>query len=75
MATRAMDVDLVVSPGVIDIAGQRLMMRPVSGYALIHVEKPHTKVPTASKSEPSTSVSRWPHSSRHRRSSFAQRSR
>jgi exopolysaccharide biosynthesis polyprenyl glycosylphosphotransferase len=36
----AMDVDLVVSPGVIDIAGQRLTMRPVSGYALIHVEKP-----------------------------------
>jgi exopolysaccharide biosynthesis polyprenyl glycosylphosphotransferase len=36
----AMDVDLVVSPGVIDIAGQRLSMRPVSGYALIHVEKP-----------------------------------
>ncbi|OIN80658.1 sugar transferase [Mycobacterium malmoense] len=36
----AMDVDLVVSPGVIDIAGQRLTMRPVSGYPLIHVEKP-----------------------------------
>jgi exopolysaccharide biosynthesis polyprenyl glycosylphosphotransferase len=36
----AMDVDLVVSPGVIDIAGHRLMMRPVQGYPLIHVEKP-----------------------------------
>jgi exopolysaccharide biosynthesis polyprenyl glycosylphosphotransferase len=36
----AMDIDLVVSPGVIDIAGQRLVMRPVSGYPLIHVEKP-----------------------------------
>ncbi len=27
-----------LSPGVVDIAGQRLTMRPVSGYALIHVE-------------------------------------
>ncbi len=36
----AIDVDLVVSPGVVDIAGQRLIMRPVSGYPLIHVEKP-----------------------------------
>jgi exopolysaccharide biosynthesis polyprenyl glycosylphosphotransferase len=36
----ALDVDLVVSPGVIDIAGRRLVMRPVSGYQLIHVEKP-----------------------------------
>jgi exopolysaccharide biosynthesis polyprenyl glycosylphosphotransferase len=36
----ALDVDLVVSPGVIDIAGRRLLMRPVSGYPLIHVEKP-----------------------------------
>jgi exopolysaccharide biosynthesis polyprenyl glycosylphosphotransferase len=36
----ALDVDLVVSPGVIDVAGQRLIMRPVSGYPLIHVEKP-----------------------------------
>ena len=34
------DVDLVVSPGVMDIGGQRLMVRPVSGYPLIHVEKP-----------------------------------
>jgi exopolysaccharide biosynthesis polyprenyl glycosylphosphotransferase len=34
------DVDLVVSPGVIDVAGQRLVMRPLSGYPLIHVEKP-----------------------------------
>jgi exopolysaccharide biosynthesis polyprenyl glycosylphosphotransferase len=35
-----MDIDLVVSPGVMDVAGQRLAMRPVSGYPLIHVEKP-----------------------------------
>jgi len=35
-----LDVDLVVSPGVIDVAGPRLVMRPLSGYPLIHVEKP-----------------------------------
>lgn len=35
-----MDIDLVVSPGVMDVAGQRLVMRPVAGYPLIHVEKP-----------------------------------
>jgi exopolysaccharide biosynthesis polyprenyl glycosylphosphotransferase len=34
------DVDLVVSPGVVDIAGPRLLMRPVAGLPLIHVEKP-----------------------------------
>lgn len=34
------DVDLVVSPGVVDIAGPRLIMRPVAGLPLIHVEKP-----------------------------------
>jgi exopolysaccharide biosynthesis polyprenyl glycosylphosphotransferase len=36
---KAIDVDLVVSPGVIDVASQDLIMRPVSGYPLIHVEK------------------------------------
>jgi exopolysaccharide biosynthesis polyprenyl glycosylphosphotransferase len=36
----AIDVDLVVSPGVMDIGCQRLMVRPVSGYPLIHLEKP-----------------------------------
>jgi exopolysaccharide biosynthesis polyprenyl glycosylphosphotransferase len=36
----SLDVDLVVSPGVIDVAGQRLIMRPVSDYPLIHVVKP-----------------------------------
>jgi exopolysaccharide biosynthesis polyprenyl glycosylphosphotransferase len=33
-------VDLVVSPGVVDVAGPRLTMQPVSGLPLIHVEKP-----------------------------------
>ncbi|HEY5857821.1 MAG TPA: sugar transferase [Aldersonia sp.] len=35
-----LDVDLVVSPGVIDVAGPRLSMRPVAGLPLVHVEKP-----------------------------------
>ena len=35
-----LDADLVVSPGVVDIAGPRLTMQPVSGLPLIHVEKP-----------------------------------
>jgi exopolysaccharide biosynthesis polyprenyl glycosylphosphotransferase len=35
-----LDVDLLVSPGVVDVAGPRLMMRPVCGLPLIHVEKP-----------------------------------
>jgi exopolysaccharide biosynthesis polyprenyl glycosylphosphotransferase len=33
-------VDLVVSPGMADVAGPRLTMRPVAGLPLIHVEKP-----------------------------------
>jgi exopolysaccharide biosynthesis polyprenyl glycosylphosphotransferase len=33
-------VDLVVSPGVVDVAGPRLTIQPVSGLPLIHVEKP-----------------------------------
>jgi len=34
------DIDLLVSPGVIDVVGPRLHMRPVAGLPLIHVEKP-----------------------------------
>ena len=36
----ALKIDLVVSPGVIDVTGQRLHVRPMSGYPLIHIEKP-----------------------------------
>ncbi|WP_431237377.1 sugar transferase [Mycolicibacterium aichiense] len=35
-----LNIDLLVSPGVVDIAGPRLQMRPVAGLPLIHVEKP-----------------------------------
>jgi len=35
-----LNVDLLVAPGLIDVAGPRLHMRPVAGLPLIHVEKP-----------------------------------
>ena len=33
-------VDLVVSPGIVDVAGPRLTVRPVADLPLIHVGKP-----------------------------------
>jgi len=38
-----MDVDLVVAPGVMDVAEARLALRPVAGFPLLHVEKPQYK--------------------------------
>jgi exopolysaccharide biosynthesis polyprenyl glycosylphosphotransferase len=35
-----LDVDLVVAPGVVDVAGARLTLRPIAGFPLLHVEKP-----------------------------------
>lgn len=35
-----MGVDLVVSTGVMDVALSRLMMRPIAGLPLLHIEKP-----------------------------------
>lgn len=35
-----LDVDLLVSPGIVDVAGPRLMVRPVGGLPLIHLDKP-----------------------------------
>ena len=35
-----MDVDLVMAPGVMDVAEGRLALRPVAGFPLLHVEKP-----------------------------------
>lgn len=35
-----MDVDVVVSPGVMDVAETRLTLRPTAGLPLLHVEKP-----------------------------------
>ncbi|UZJ24945.1 sugar transferase [Rhodococcus antarcticus] len=36
----SLDVDLVVAPGVVDVAGPRLRIRPVAGLPLLHVEEP-----------------------------------
>ncbi len=33
-------VDLLVSPGIIEVAGPRLSIRPVAGLSLLHLEKP-----------------------------------
>ena len=35
-----MDVDMIVSPGVLDVAGPRMLMRPVAGLPLLHIDKP-----------------------------------
>ncbi len=34
------DIDMMVAPGVVDVAGPRLHMSPVAGLPLIHVDKP-----------------------------------
>ncbi len=34
------DADLVVAPGVIDVAGPRLQIHPVAGLPLLHLDKP-----------------------------------
>jgi exopolysaccharide biosynthesis polyprenyl glycosylphosphotransferase len=36
----AVDADLVVAPGVIDVAGPRLQIRPVAGLPMLHVDRP-----------------------------------
>ncbi len=35
-----MDVELVVSPGVMDVARSRLVMRPIAGLPLLYIDKP-----------------------------------
>ena len=37
------DVDLIVSPGIVEVAGPRLSIRPVAGLSLLHVERPVTR--------------------------------
>jgi exopolysaccharide biosynthesis polyprenyl glycosylphosphotransferase len=34
------DVDLVVAPGILEVAGPRLTIRPAAGMPLLHVERP-----------------------------------
>lgn len=38
-----LDIDLVVSPGMVGLAGPRLTMRPVADLPLIHLDKPQYK--------------------------------
>jgi exopolysaccharide biosynthesis polyprenyl glycosylphosphotransferase len=35
-----MGVDLMVSPGVMDVALSRLVMKPITGFPLLHIDKP-----------------------------------
>ncbi|MGB7449847.1 MAG: sugar transferase [Ornithinimicrobium sp.] len=39
-ALEGTDIDLVVAPGIMDVAGPRVMTRPVQGLPLLHVEAP-----------------------------------
>jgi exopolysaccharide biosynthesis polyprenyl glycosylphosphotransferase len=34
------DVDLLVSPGIVEVAGPRLSLRPAAGLSMLHVERP-----------------------------------
>jgi exopolysaccharide biosynthesis polyprenyl glycosylphosphotransferase len=38
-----LDVDLVVSPGIVEVAGPRLSIRPIAGLSLLHLERPTTR--------------------------------
>jgi exopolysaccharide biosynthesis polyprenyl glycosylphosphotransferase len=35
-----LNVDLVVSPGMVDVAGARVTLKPLAGFPLLHVDKP-----------------------------------
>lgn len=35
-----LDVDMMVAPGITDVAGPRVMVRPVAGLPLLHIDKP-----------------------------------
>ena len=36
-------VELIVSPGIVEVAGPRLSIRPVAGLSLLHLERPATR--------------------------------
>lgn len=38
-------IDLIVAPAVTDVAGPRILIRPVAGLPLLHVEEPHLSGP------------------------------
>ena len=37
------EVDLILSPGIVEVAGPRLSIRPVAGLSLLHMERPATR--------------------------------
>lgn len=37
---QGMEVEMMVAPGVTDVAGPRMMVRPVAGLPLLHIDKP-----------------------------------
>ena len=37
---QGLDVEMLVAPGVTDVAGPRMMVRPVSGLPLLHIDRP-----------------------------------
>lgn len=37
------EVELIVSPGIIEVAGPRLSIRPIAGLSLLHLERPSTQ--------------------------------
>jgi exopolysaccharide biosynthesis polyprenyl glycosylphosphotransferase len=47
----AVDVDLVVAPGVLDVAGPRLQIHPVAGLPLLHVDKPQYRGATKARKQ------------------------
>ena len=36
-----LDVDMLVAPGVADVAGPRITVRPAAGLPLLHIDRPH----------------------------------
>jgi exopolysaccharide biosynthesis polyprenyl glycosylphosphotransferase len=42
-ALEELDVELIVSPGIIEVAGPRLSIRPVAGLSLLHLERPSVR--------------------------------
>ena len=38
---KAPDVELLVDPGLVEVAGPRMHIRPLMGFPLLHVEEPH----------------------------------
>ena len=37
------NIELIVSPGIIEVAGPRVSIRPVAGLSLLHLERPSTR--------------------------------